>query len=275
MPVNLHQSKKNLQEIGASVAANPTIGKRVRHSKHLSPFRRAGQSKGAFASATAGAVKKGVSIAFGQIPVPGVGMVLDKAWTLLAEKLRAYHVAEHIKGAPDNADKVKFELKAIGGAVADWDNYRWKVNHAAEQYKKAAAEFSETATEAPCDSWVRVWAKFYYLISRVDKLRESVEAVRAICDATDEWLTDVETSIKREHQQIKAQYDKEKVQLGQMQVHDTCSDDKCMFKQGSYMAKASVPTSGVALYMIKGASTVAAMAMDDGLSKTVDLATSV
>jgi hypothetical protein len=275
MTVNLHQQPKNLQQIGASVAANPTIGKRVRHSGPLAGFRRAVQSKGAFASATAGAVQKGVSIAFGQIPVPGVGMILDKAWGLLGEKLRTYHVASHLKAPANPADKVKFELKHIGEMVADWDGYRWKVNHAVEQYNKTAAEFSKTATEAPCDSWVRMWAKFYYLISRVDKLRESVEAVRAICDATDEWLVAVETNVKSAHETIKTQYEKEVGQLKQMQVHDTCSDAKCMFKPGSYLAQASVPTSGAALFMIKGVSAVSKMAMSDPLGDTVDTATSI
>lgn len=275
MSVDMTKPAKNLQQIGASVAVNPTIGKRVRHSKIVSPFRRAGQSPGALASAAAGAVQKGVSVAFGQIPVPLVGSVLDKAWGLLGDKLRDYHVAGHLKGNPSNEDKVKFELKAIGGAVADWDNYRWKVNHAAEQYNKAAAQFSETATKAPCDAWVRVWAKFYYLISRVDKLRESVEAVRAICDATDEWLITVETNAKKGHEELKKQYDKEVAMLKQMQVHDTCSEDKCMFKTGSYVAKANVPTSGTALFLIKGVSEISKLALSDPLSTAVDTGTSI
>jgi len=274
MTVNLNQQAKNLQQIGASVAANPTIGKKIRHSGSLSPFRRAVQSKGAFASATAGAIKKGVSVAFGQIPVPGVGMVLDKAWGIMGDKLREHHISSHLKAPADPADKVKFELKAIGGMVADWDSYRWKVNHAVEQYNKAAGEFSQVATKAPCDAWVRMWAKFYYLLSRVNKLREGVEAVRAVCDATDEWLTSVENNVKNAHEQIKVQYNKEVLQLKQMQVHDTCSSSKCMFGTSNYTDQANVPTSGAALFMIKGASTVTKAVMSDPLGDSVDLATS-
>jgi hypothetical protein len=274
MPVHLQQSARDLQQIAKSVVANPTVGKKVLHSSFFDPHRRAVQSKGAFGSYVASGVKKGVSIALGQIPVPAVGMILDKAWSAANDAIRTKLHQNHITSVATTEEKVKFELKEIGSDVADWDRYRWKIAHAVEQYNKVTNEVRQAISSAPCDTWVRVWAKYYYLASRIAKLRASVEAVRAILKEVDEWLEGVEKSYSSTQAQIQGLFDKDVAGLKIMQVHDTCSDTKCMFKQGQWTAKANVPTSDAANFFIAATSKAVSVMLDDPISDAVDVATS-
>jgi hypothetical protein len=273
MPVNLQQSPRNLEEIAQSVVAHPTVGKKFLHSSVFAPHRRAVQSKGAAASYALGGLKKLGSIALAQIPVPAVGAIVDKAWVACAEALRAKHHKNHVAYPVDLAEKVKFELKDLGKDVEQWDNHRWKVSHAAEQYNKAAQGALKSMETAPCDTWVRVWAKYLYLGKRIGRLRASIDAMRAVLLEMDAWLDSVEQSYDATHTQLKAQYDKDVTQLKTMQAHDTCSDVKCMFKSGQYTKLASVPTSDAANFLIKAAATVAA-AVGDPTSDLIDAATS-
>ena len=274
MTVHLQQSPRDLQEIAKTVVANPTVGKKILHSSFLSSHRSAIQSKGAFASYVASGVQKGVSIALNQIPVPLVGSILDKAWTAACEAIKSKVHEKHINYPGNLGERVKFELKEISSQVEDWDRYRWKVSHAVEQFNKVCTEVQKGISSAPCDTWVRVWAKYYYLGSRIGKLRESLEAVRAILLETDIWLDSVEKSYATAHSQIETQYNKDVAMLKTMQVHDTCSDTKCMFKQGQWTSSMNVPTSETAKFFIKGASTIVNVLGDDPLSDAVNAATS-
>lgn len=274
MPVHLQQSPRDLQQIAKSVVANPTVGKKILHSSFLDPHRRAVQSKGALGSYVVSGVKRGVSIALSQIPVPAVGMILDKAWSAANEAIRIKLHQNHITAVATTEEKVKFELKEIGNDVADWDRYRWKVAHAVEQYNKVTNDVRQGISSAPCDTWVRVWAKYFYLAARIAKLRASVEAVRAILKEVDEWLEGVEKSYATSQLQIQALFDKDVNGLKMMQVHDTCSDTKCMFKQGQWTAGKTVPTSDAANFFIAATSKVVNVMLDDPISDAVDVATS-
>lgn len=256
MPVNLHQSQRDLVEIAQSVVANPTIFKKALRSGFAMPHRKAVQSKGALASYAMGGVKKAGAIALTFIPVPAVGSVLTKAWDVADQAIRAKLHANHVKAPANLGEKVKFELKDLASEVENWDGYRWKVAHAVEQYNTAAQGAMQGIDSAPCDTWVRVWAKYLYLGSRIAKLRASIEAMRAVLLEVDVWLDSVEQSYASTQTQLKAQYDKDVAQLKTMQVHDSCSDVKCMFKQGQYTKQASVPTSDAAQHFIKITSNV-------------------
>ncbi|MGD0223073.1 MAG: hypothetical protein ABSF71_12110 [Terriglobia bacterium] len=274
MPVHLQQSARDLQEIAKTVVANPTVGKKILHSSFLSSHRSAVQSKGAFASYAGKGIQKGVSIALNQIPIPLVGSVLDKAWTAACEAIRSKVHQKHVDYPGNVGERVKFELKEISSQVEDWDRYRWKVAHAVEQYNKVCTEVQQGISSAPCDTWVRVWAKYYYLGSRIGKLRESIEAMRAIVLEVDVWLDSVEQSYGTTHQQIKTLYDRDAAQLKTMQVHDTCADTKCMFKQGQWTNSMSVPTSDAAKFFIQATSTALKIVADDPISDAVNAATS-
>lgn len=272
MPVHLQQSARDLQDIAKSVVANPTVFKKVRHSGALSPFRRTVQSKGAMASGAASVAKKGVSVAIGFIPLPVLPALLDKAWDKLSEYLKARQRNAHIQSPANLDEKVKFELKTIGEEVANWDNYRWKVQHAVEQFNKAATEATQSMATTPCDTWVRVWAKYYYLGQRMEKLRFSVEAVRAVTEEVDVWLLSVEQSYEEAFGKADVQYKTDVAQLKTGQFHDSCSDNKCMFKSGQYLKQMTVPTSDASKYFIKGVS-MAVGSVTDKLSSAVDKAT--
>lgn len=274
MPVHLHQSTRDLQDIAKSIVANPTVFKQVRRSGFMSGARRSVQSKEAFASGIYKGSKKVVSTAISFVPIPALASILDAAWGKTHEYLKARQINSHVE-APANLDeKVKFELKVIGGMVADWDSHRWKVHHAAEQFKAAATEATQTMVTAPCDTWVRVWAKYFYLGSRIQKLRASVAAVRAVTDEVDVWLQKVEQDYENTYTKAKAQYDTDVQQLKQMQVHDTCSKYKCMFKDGSYTKQVTVPTSDPAKFFIKATSSLVGD-FNDRFESAVDKAAGV
>ncbi len=277
MPVNLYQSTRDLEEIGKMIVANPSVGKKVRHSQFLHPLRRAVQSPGAAASFAFSTVQKLASAATNLIPVPMVGSIVDKAWTKACNLIRQYHHKRKIKYPANLAERVKFELKEIGAQVADWDRFRWKISHAVEQYNKACEELRSSSDKPPCDMWVRFWAKYYYLGSRIGRLRESMEAMRAIMEEVDVWLMQVEENYSRAHTVMEAQYRAEFEQLKKMQVHDNCSDTKCMFKQAEWTSSAFVPTSDAAQFFIKASSAAVKFFDDpiDPLSMLVDNATSL
>lgn len=243
--------KRDLYAIAHTVAENPTVGKTLLHSRAFSPFRRAVQSSGAFASGLGKAAQKGASLAIGKIPIPVLNKILDNAWNKFADGLREKSHSQNLRVAVTQHDKVKFSLKGLGDQVASWDRYRWKVDKALENYDKAATEAMEM-TSSPCDKWVRLWVKHLYLTNRIRKLRESVLAVQAVAEVTSEWLKTVEAKHSTHFTGLKLEYDKQVKLLAQFAgVHETCSDEFCMFKNSKWTEKRTVPTSSVALFFVK------------------------
>lgn len=272
MPVNLHQSTRDLQDIAKSVVANPTIFKKIRHSGFMAGARRTVQSKESAASGAFQGFKKGISVAIGFIPLPVLPALMDKAWDAFATYLKARQRQGHIDSPVNLTDKVKFELKTIGEDVAEWDGYRWKIQHACDQYNKAVQDVTKSMETAPCDTWVRVWAKYYYLGSRVEKLRHSVAAMRVVCDEVDVWLLKVEDDTAAAYKKADTVFNTEVEQLKKGQFHDSCSEQKCMFKQGQYTKQITVPTSDAAKFFIKVTSLVSGN-LTDHMSSAVDKAT--
>jgi hypothetical protein len=264
---------RDLKKIAELVLGNPSVGKRILHSKFLSSHRSGVQSTGAAASYVASGVQKGVSAGLGAIPVPVVGSVIDKAWTAACEALRKHLHAGHIGGSATPEERVKFELKEIGDTVGDWDRYRWKITHAVEEYNKATKDIQ--LANAPCDTWVRIWVKYLYLEKRVRLLRASVEAVRGVLNQTEAWLATVETSYHTAGKQIESQYVQsvEQLKAGGMQAHEKCSDTKCMFKKAEWTSSRLVPTSDAAKYLVKGVTVVANVFGDDPIGDAIDQAT--
>lgn len=270
MTVNIHQSPRDIQGIAKNMVANPSVGKRMRHSRSFSPFRRAGQSKAAFYSKTIGALQKAVSAALGQIPIPVVGSIVDKAWTKLNEVARQKHYKKHIDFPVNSAEQVKFELKSLGDEVGDLDRYRWKISKAVENYNKVVTEVMQGIETAPCDAWARAWAKYYYLGSRIGKLRDSIDGLQAIMLETDIWLDQVEQSYEKPFTRMQSQYQTDVQQLKTMAgVHESCSKHTCMFKQGRWTDRPTVPTSKVAIFFVKAAGELTTMAADDPIGDAV------
>lgn len=229
-----------------------------------------GGSLGSKGMSVVGTLVKG---GFGLIPVPVVGAVCKKAWDAGDKLVREKLHKNNLKNAVSIEQKVKFELKAIGGEVAEWDRYRWKIAHAVEQFNKTSSEIQAGISSAPCDAWVRVWAKYEYLLARIAKLRTSVEMMRAVLDETDKWLDEVETACTNKGPQIQALYDKDvsRFKNVDVRIHDACSDYKCVYGTGAWEKKGDVPTSGAAKFFINATSKSLELGFDnDPLGFAVD-----
>ena len=245
---------RDLVEIATNYADHPSMGKILRHSKYASPFRRAFQSPGAFLSAVGRGVQHLGGILIKEIPLPVLNTLLEKAWAKAAEALRDKTYHDKLKHYNlSSKDKVKFELKRLGQEVENWDRYRWKVDHAVKQYNLTVKE-AEAMAASPCDRWVRVLAKRKYLGKRIDKLRVSVEAVKAVCEETLEWLSRVEKDYEDTHTKLKPLFEDDVRKLKNFAgAHETCSKEFCMYKDSEWTHKKSVPTSTAAQWFIKGA----------------------
>jgi hypothetical protein len=261
-PTNPNQPPRDLRVIAQQVAEHPTLAKKVLRSKALGSHRRAVQSKGAAASYAVKALQKVVSFGFGQIPVPAVGSVLDKAWGFAGDKARDYHLDRHTGMAVSPADKVKFELKAIGGRMANLDRSRWKIAHAIEQCNKAEAD----QKHAPCDRVVRLWAKRKYLDLRIEKLKVDLATMQGVITATEDWLKTVEAggSIKTEQELTQAAGSH--VASLKNADHSECRNVYCMYGTKDWTSQKSVPTSGLAKHFMQISGEVTALAAGDPVS---------
>ena len=253
------QAPRDLREIARSVAENPTVGKRILRSRAMRSHRRAVQSKGAMASYALSGLQKVVSFGFGQIPVPVVGNVADKAWSYANDKAREARLGHNRAMAVSSSDKVKFSLKAIGGEMADLDNHRWKIAHAIEQCNKAEADQSRP----PCDQVVRLWAKRKYLTRRIEKLEANLLAMQGVIDATKEWLEEVKASGNLKTEQELTQQASSHLQNLRNADHGEGREEFCMFGTKSWTSQKSVPTSEFADFFVKAAGEVSAAALTD------------
>ncbi len=201
---------RNLLIIGKDLAENPSWWKRVRHSKFADPFRR----KSARRIGTK-ALSLTASIL---IPIPVVKGLIMGAVKVGLSKARAVQIkyktgkdqgkfthkgTEHttLKGKDQDAldDKlahdVKWGWKAL--SVEHMDRYRWKVKHGVEilndAYKKAVTH--EDTTASVCNDWARAIAKYYYLEKRANMLREKAEVIKALAQATIDWVDKVQSDI--------------------------------------------------------------------------------
>jgi hypothetical protein len=244
---------RDLEELAKEYSANPSIWKKMLHSNFILPERRAIQSKGAAASAFASVAQKGISFAFKEIPLPVLNTVLSNAWDVACKKIREkvnqYKISTY---GISEEEKVKFELKDIGNEVAKLDGYRWKIKHAIDQYNKVVKE-ADTMASQPCDRWVATLVKLKYLNKRIDKLRSSIEMIKATCEETEKWLVEVEKEYKKTADNIKplmeSDIDKLKNFAG---AHETCTEIFCMYKDKKWLESKAVPTSDASKFLIKG-----------------------
>jgi hypothetical protein len=253
MPVNLNQSARDLKDIARSVATHPTYGTKILHSRALHSARSAVTTKGSAGSKALGVLQAGVGLALKHIPVPVLGSLCALVWDKAADYFRTKSHEANLATAVSKEDKVKFELKEIGGQVAHWDRYRWKVWNAINEYNTMIDSVKKGMETQPCDTWVQVWSKYYYLTSRVKKLQASADAVTAVCDEVKEWLNAVEKSCSAAQKDIEALYEDDVKHLKTMQAHDSCSDTMCMFKKGAWESKKTVPTSEFSDFFVRAA----------------------
>ncbi|MDD2390265.1 MAG: hypothetical protein PHP23_11095 [Desulfobacterales bacterium] len=248
---------RDLDALATDYSANPSIWKQMLHSGFVSPFRRAVQSPAAFGSAFGKATQSTLSFLFSEIPIPGLNVLLENACNKACDKLREKSHGGRLNAYGINPEeKIKFKLKEIGKEVENFDRYRWKVKHAMEQFNIVVQE-ADKMESAPCDKWVRVLVKWKYLSKRIGKLRSSVETVKAVCEETDAWLTQVEAEFQKVHDRMKPIMDADVEKLKNFAgAHETCSEEFCMYKDKRWTDSKSVPTSDTANFLIKSASAI-------------------
>lgn len=265
---------RDLKEIGEKVAANPSLAKRFLRSGAFSSYRRLA-GKGT----VSGLLKMGqsaISAGLGNIPIPGVGGVIERAFdntcNLIRRKIHK-DKANNLTYAVAPEDKIKFELKELGATVADWDGYRWKVQHAVDEYKKATTDIlkADYGGRPPCDAWVRVFAKYYYIHSRVKKFQASVTSVLELAKELDKWLDAVDKAATAEEAKLDAAYQTAHATLANLPSddHEPCSEYKCMFKTKSWTCATYVPTSNEALFLVRGAKYVWSWGVGDPITTAV------
>jgi hypothetical protein len=246
---------RDLEKLATEYSANPSIWKRMLHSSFISPMRRSVQSEGSARAAVARGLQQGFTIAIGKIPVPVLNSILSNAFDRACDKIREkIHHDKIGEYAIASEERVKFELKDIAKEVEMLDGYRWKISHAVEQYNKAI-KLVEVLESKPCDRWVHVMVKLKYLKKRIDKLRSSLEMIKATCDETEKWLSNVEADYKKTSEQIepkmKDDIEKLKIFAG---VHETCTEEFCMYKDKKWTESKTVPTNEASLFLIRGVS---------------------
>jgi hypothetical protein len=261
---------RDLKDIGNKVAANPSLAKRFLRSGAFSSYRRLG-GKGTV-SGLLKMTQTVVSAGLGNIPIPGVGGLLERAFDNTCNAIRAKvhnDKAKALSYAVAPEDKIKFELKELGAAVADWDGYRWKITHAIDEYKKATTEIlsANYGGRPPCDAWVRVWAKYFYRHSRIQKFHTSVQAVTELAKELDKWLDSVDDAATKEEAKLDAAYKLAFEDLKKLPAddHKECSEYKCIFNTKAWTSATYVPTSNEALFLIKGAKYVWSWGVGDPL----------
>ena len=206
-----------------------------------------------------------------KLPVPVISSILSKAWDTACDYIRDQDhemQKDFAYRSGDLKNQVKFELKALGGQVKSWDNYRWKIAKATENYNKAIDKM-HAMESGPCDRWVRVIAKRKYLRKRIMKLRTSVIAVQAVCAVTLQWLDKVDADVKANDPILKTQYEDDVRMLkAYAGAHETCSESFCMYKDLSWRSRRVVPTSSMALFFSSAAGSVSSATLDLGVSET-------
>lgn len=186
-------AQRNIWELGEKIAYNPSIWTRVKHSSAGTSLRRSVKR-----STGAKAVFKVGGFLLKQVPVPVIKDMLAVVSDAVHQKLRSMTKERKLKGATTNEKKAKWSWKDMD--VQDVDRFRWKVTDAMRDFEKERHAFVQNVDKHAesgkiCDAFVKVSTAFFYAHKRHDKLKKKIEALRAVCDVTDAWLSEVRTNL--------------------------------------------------------------------------------
>lgn len=196
---------RDLCEIGWTVAKKPGIGKRIRHSRFMDKYRR---QKGV--GLVKEVVKTGVTTAINFFPIPIVKDLLAIAFDTGVKVARSLYVERKRGKHKDAGDagEVKWGWKDID--LSAFDRYRWKIWHAHKELVKAVEYLGENGddTASICNDVVHAWAKYHYLMHRMELFREQLEAIHTLITMTRKWMVEVEDAVKaQDFQGIILKYD--------------------------------------------------------------------
>lgn len=181
---------RNLKDIGLTVAKKPGIGKRIRHSRFMDKYRR---QKGV--GLVKEVAKTGLTIAINFIPIPIVKDLYAIAFDTGVKVARARYV-EYKRGKHkptgaidiDLGARVKWGWKDID--LSAFDRYRWKIWHAHKELVDAVHYLRQHGddTASICNDVVGAWAKYHYLMDRMELFEEQLEATHTLIEKTKKWI---------------------------------------------------------------------------------------
>ena len=189
-------SDRNLWELGAKLAENPSMWTRVKHSSKGTSIRRVGK-----VSNIPKALAKGGAFVLKQVPIPVVRDILSAAVDKAYEIGKNYHrKKKQIDTATSSKDKTKFGWKEMN--VQDMDRYRWKVvdsmkdlNNTSDKFSSNIAKYTEQGKV--CDAFVRLTRDYSYACKRSKKLRVKALAILELTNQTMLWLDEVDKDLNK------------------------------------------------------------------------------
>jgi hypothetical protein len=196
---------RSLNDIGLTIAKKPGIGKRIRHSRFMDKYRR--QKGVGFVKEVA---KTGLTTAINFIPIPIVKDLLAIAFDTGVKVARSLYVERKRGKHKDAGDpgEVKWGWKDID--LSAFDRYRWKIWHAHKELVDAVEYLGEHGddTASICNDVVGAWAKYHYLMHRLDLFEEQLEAIHTLIKKTRHWMNGVENAVEaQDFQDIILKYD--------------------------------------------------------------------
>ncbi len=179
------------------MAENPTLWKRIKHSKHLDQYRRTaalfkqGKVKAGMKKALSIGVGVGAKNAISLIPVPYVGDLATALYEKGYGKVKAHSHEKAAGKARTAKEKAKFLLKEL--SAENLDRYRWKVADAESTFQAlwTYAVESERDTRSICSDYGKAMAKYYYMENRIKKLEADLGAMKEAIQITEQWLTQI------------------------------------------------------------------------------------
>lgn len=254
---------RSLLAVGIDLAENPSWWKRIRHSKFSDPFRRKSVRRiGTKAlSFTASIlipipVVKGLVMGAVKVGIAQARKVQIKYKTGKDQGKFTHKGTEHtaLKGKDQGelddklAHDVKWGWKALD--IEGMDRYRWKVKHGVEMlndtYEKARRH--EGSTASICNDWARAIAKYYYLEKRTTILREKAEVIKALAQATIDWVDKVQLDLanSRVKEKLIDKAAEISAHADKGDSHQDCDDKFCVFdSKRRFWSKHKKITKGV------------------------------
>ncbi len=226
---------RSLWDTAVEYGENPSVWKKIRHSKFADPFRRKSVSR-------IGRKLIGLGVSF--IPIPAVKDLVGKALDKVQEKIRSeqikFKMRKHsvkMPGKREGEGKIKWGWKAL--SVEDMDRYRWKVKHGVEMLNDAYAKAvkHESSTASICNDYGKAIAKWAYLQHRIEVIEEKAEIIKELCELTLDWtkgikedpaLLKIEKELKEKAAEIEAAQDGD--------AHWDCDQSLCIFSSGKKFA---------------------------------------
>ena len=184
---------KDIFKYATAQVANKGILDRIGHSARFHSLRSAVNSRGSLGSKLLSVLGAAGRASFNLIPIPIIGSLLASAETAIEGKLRSLHHDRRAGQATTDAEKIKFKIKELGGFVADFDRYRWKVSQSVEEMSTKGNQYNEQLAAATgagkvCDANLELALAIAQAERRIKIFREKAVELLALATTLNQWL---------------------------------------------------------------------------------------